>query len=191
MTRKTRLPRLTRRQSRHTVRSVAVLTGERVSNLADPRLWPNAVQIARGLSRPESTVRDALGYFLRLSRAVGRERRYPWPVTFELAHAYAVPPEELSAWAIGFLEAVARERDIDPRDLFDLYRSALDQWRRGMEQPSVSHSPWRPRHVRRLSEDVVSAERAVIQAEGEPQVPPPGPQSVPLTEWEQARANSA
>lgn len=190
MARLGRMARLTRRGSRTTVPRVPVLAGERVSSLADPRLWPNAVEIASGLGRPESTVRDALAHFLRLSRTVGRERHYPWTVAFELARVYAVPLDEVTGWAHAFLETVAHEREVDPRDLFDLYATVLAQWRKSAEQPTPSTKPTR-HAMRRLDPDVVRAERALQDTEDEFRAPPSGPTSVSRAEWEQAKASSA
>lgn len=189
MRRLQRVTRLTRPRARPSVRRVPV--AERVHNLADPRLWPNAVQIAEGLGRPVSTVRDALANYLKVSRSVGRERRYPWTVTFELARIYAVPIDELTAWAHSFLEGVARERDFDPRDLYELYGTVRAQWEREPREPNVTSEM-----VRRLTPRtrphaaVIEAEQRLAEAHETAAIAPTGPRSISREVWEQARSSS-
>lgn len=192
MVRKTRLTReraaSTVRQEDQEVPAVA----ERLSE-ADARIWLNALEIAQGLRKPPSTVYSALGGFLRYSRRVGRERRYPWVVAFELCRAYAIPVDEFSEAARSFLEMRARDRDADPRDLFSLYYLVLRRWLDvGLEEVPVTpemirrlHLPPRPRDP-----EVIRAARAIQESEETPQRMVVGPRRIPASAWEQAASES-
>jgi hypothetical protein len=190
MKRLKRLARLTRRGRAPTVADVPLLA-ERVSDLTDPRLWPNAVELATGLAKSPSTVRDALSNYARQSRRVGRERRYPWPVAFELSQFYSVPLPELSQWAYSFLEGAAQELGADPRDLQELYRSVLGQWERWHEAEIVVTPEMirRLREPHRLSPDVVKAELELAAPEAMSPFAPP--RTIPRALWDHARSTSA
>lgn len=108
---------------------------------ADPRLWLNARDIAEAVGRAESTIYDALDGFTTWSRSVGRERRYPWMVSCQLAYRYAVPVSELYGRCASVLDRRASEVGADPKDVRNLFLLVCNSWLQTADS-RMEHGPW-------------------------------------------------